>query len=209
MVVKGFGMFEMVSEIFSSSSDKARGVTILFSSLVAIGIFVSNQRHINRRNQKALLVEKIEELHLAAADYAGAVDELVSFCKGRVVKNAELEALDASVPERSWTAGGVPQELLAKVTSTLGRMEMLCGLYFPEEQFAFHEFGIKALPYVEKCISGVSPIVISHSGTLNRTENHSKIAKASVNDLCVRLMGKQSETAFGKLKRWYRKCKLT
>ena len=70
-------MIEWFQEIFQSSSDKARLISILISALVAIFVLLLNQWFTNRRERNKLISEKIEEMYLTSIDYTNSAHQML------------------------------------------------------------------------------------------------------------------------------------
>lgn len=51
-------MFEWIGTVFSTSSDIARFVTVVFSAVVAVLILILNQYFINKRERRNLISTK-------------------------------------------------------------------------------------------------------------------------------------------------------
>lgn len=56
-------------DIFSSNSDKARAITVIFSTVVALLIVFLNQSHVRARDRRSLKLEKLEALFDAVNQY--------------------------------------------------------------------------------------------------------------------------------------------
>lgn len=116
-------MFEMLSEIFAAPGDRARGLTILISSLVAIGIFVASQNRIDRRDKRELRIKKIEELYLALNHYRGAAD---SFIQARFDHQSNFLTPEQRI---------IRKKIYNEFVESSGQLQMLIGLYFKNAGF--------------------------------------------------------------------------
>jgi len=185
-------MFEIWSEIFITPSDKARLITILLSSVVAIGIFILNQRFIDRRSRNQVTCEKIEELYLASIDYVNSVHKMLYLHnKDRAVIVDGCSAILDIRDEH--------EAILLSMNNSIKKMEMLCGLYFPFADIPFHEYGIKALPYIERPFSHNNLEGERNIRNYNISLKHAGKAEDALGHLCNKLMRKQSEGVLNKL----------
>jgi hypothetical protein len=102
--------------------------------VVAISVVLLNQWFTTRRAKKDLLIEKIEELFSTSHDYIRACREL-------------LEALNDPICNNPYYV--YPKDSKVKYEDSHRRLDIICGLYFPEEGFAMEEFYIWKLPILE------------------------------------------------------------
>jgi len=72
-------MVDWILRVFADPSDIARGVSILFSSLVALLLFFLNQYFLAKRQRKAFLSNKVEFLLDKAASYTSKLTDLRIF----------------------------------------------------------------------------------------------------------------------------------
>ncbi|KAB0300974.1 hypothetical protein F2Z80_17980 [Vibrio fortis] len=124
-------MYHFLSEIFATNSDKARLISILISSIVAVGILLLNQWFINKRERRNLYIEKIEE-----------ISKLVSECDRYARKF--FFAYDDNASNESKPNGNA--------SIALQDMEMLLNLYFPNDVFVVHEKQYEALLNLKNCL---------------------------------------------------------
>lgn len=185
-------MFEMWNEIFTTPSDKARLITILLSSVIAIGIFISNQRFIDRRARNQVTREKIEELYLASIDYVNSVQNMLSLHKKEksIIVNECTAIVDITEPH---------EVILLSMNNSIKKMEMLCGLYFPDADIHFHEYGLKALPYIERPFGHNNLDGERSIRNYNISLKHANRAEDKLGRLCNQLMKEQLEGVLTKL----------
>jgi len=199
-------MFEMLAEIFATPSDKARLITILLSSIVAIFIFIFNQWYIDRRERKQHNREKIEELYLASIDYVNTAQELLFVhderrkkLRGGDVFKAALKPL--MIVEEFDAFEGKHRSLLLDMNNAIRKMEMLCGLYFPYHKGDFfNQYGLRALPFVESLARNGSFRPVCYSGeAYEASELHISEANKELSYLCSKLMVNQSRGELDRL----------
>ena len=197
-------MFEMLAEIFATPSDKARLITILFSSVVAISIFILNQWYINKRNQKAIYIEKIEELYLASIDYVNAAQKLLMMHRNS--RNKLLNTNELPSMEEGEKFANENRIAVLGMNNAIKKMEMLCGLYFPAEDVPLHEYGLKALPFIISS-EHQDDYELGHYRTdsYKISLKHINQAEDALGHLCNKLMRKLSESILDKLRNKYRK----
>ena len=120
----GDSMYQFISEIFATNSDKARFISILISSIVAVGILLLNQWFTNKRERRNLYIEKIEEISKLVSEY--------DRCARKFFFEYDDNASDVSKPH-------------GNASIALQDMEMLLHLYFPNDVFVVHEKQYEAL----------------------------------------------------------------
>ncbi len=190
-------MFEMWNEIFSTPSDKARFITILLSSVVAIGIFISNQRFMDRRARNQVTREKIEELYLASIDYVNSVQKMLSLHKKdkSIIVDERPAIVDITEPH---------EVILLSMNNSIKQMEMLCSLYFPDADVHFHEYGLKALPYIERPFGHNNLDGERNIRNYNISLKHANRVEDALGHLCNRLMQEQFGGVRAKLRGFIR-----
>lgn len=113
-------MLQWFAEIFSTNSDKARFIAILFSSIVAVAILLLNQYFINKRERQKVITEKIEELYIKISEY-------------------DQHVRDFLFTETTNVNTGENVSFLTLAIRSAEEMEMLLCLYFPNSIFTNSE----------------------------------------------------------------------
>ncbi|MEZ9463551.1 hypothetical protein [Vibrio splendidus] len=141
-------MYQFFTEIFSTNSDKARLLSILISSIVAVGILLLNQYFVNKRERRNLRIEKIEEISKLISEYDRNAREF-------------FYEFDDSSPNQA--------KLHGKAAIALQDIEMLLHLYFPNDVFVTHEEQFDTMLQLKNTLlerqdeSGLAILFESHS----------------------------------------------
>jgi hypothetical protein len=168
-------MIEWFQEVFSSPSAKAQFVAILVSAVVAILALLLNQWFTNKRERKKVLTEKIEEMYLSSIDYVNAANKIIE---------------DLSHSDRSDSNGyyEVDQVVYGNMNDSIRKMEMLCGLYFPEVDFKISDYTIVNMPLVETLIKGKQLSKGETFALYKESRDHINAAEKKLAKLCRKLM---------------------
>ena len=94
---------------------------------------------------------------------------------------------------------GEHEAILLSMNNSIKQMEMLCGLYFPFTDIPFHEYGLKALPYIERPYSHNNLEGERSIRNYNISLKHANRAEAALGHLCNKLMREQSEGMLNQL----------
>jgi len=122
----GLGMIEefvkILSEIFVDPSDKAKGITILVSSVVALSMLLLNQWFINSRSRREIKREKIEELYLLKIEFYRNAQSLIKYhFDGTLSKDPDANLLDI-------------EKVLNDFRDVKEKMYMIITLYFRRDR---------------------------------------------------------------------------
>lgn len=164
-------------EIFEAKSDQARLIAILITAIIAILIVLLNQWFLSRRAKRELLTEKIEELYSASCEYVSSCKELMDSLKEHRVTQPKCY-FD-------------PQpEIINKISDSITKMQMICGLYFREEKFTPNEYYIFRMPIIGMEHKGTTHLegeaYMAHQESLI----HIVKSKDKLDELCKKLMKK-------------------
>lgn len=125
-----------IIELFSEKGDQVRLVTFLLSALLAVAVLLINQYINTKRNKRDLLLTKIEDLYKAAIEYTHTCTEIFD-----------------DVQHQKTDYPSVNKEHRREIQNILRKMEMLCGLYFPDSGFDTNDYrlwNMQVLEYLEK-----------------------------------------------------------
>jgi len=191
-------MSEWFLEAFSAPGDKAKLLAILFSSLVALFIFIANQWYIDRRTKKELYINKIEELYIASIEYFNAAEILVEYRHDYALK---LDgAVNTSKVER--------RKIYDDWDRPLRKIEMIFGLYFPNEGFDYDHYTSDLLITYETETEAADEIAIEK---YELSRDHMMEREESLTRLCRDLMAQYTESFFSillnKIKVWFERLK--
>jgi len=123
-------------ELFSEKSDQVRLVTFLLSALLAVFVLLINQYINTKRNKRDLLLSKVEDLYKSSIEYTNLCTEILD----------DVQHQNVDYPS-------VKKEHRREVQNILRKMEMLCGLYFPDSGFDTNDYrlcNMEVLEYLEK-----------------------------------------------------------
>ena len=123
-------------ELFSEKSDQVRLMTFLLSALLAVSILLINQYINTKRNKRDLLLSKIEDLYKSSIEYTNICAEILD----------DVQNQETDYPS-------VNKDHKREVQKILRKMEMLCGLYFPNSNFDTNDYSLwnmQVLEYLEK-----------------------------------------------------------
>ncbi|TMX33851.1 hypothetical protein DA096_08780 [Vibrio rotiferianus] len=173
-------MFEWILDAFSTSSGKSQFISIVVSSCIAITVLLLNQRFNNQRERKKLHAEKIEELYITVIEYLDASDDLITdIQKGTYRKDSGYH--------------GYNELTYAKREATLGKIEMLFALYFPEIPFSKADYDIDILPVFWASVSGkIARGEVLGDEVLAESRENLKNASKALKSMCKQLMYKRS-----------------
>ena len=172
-------MNEWFHEVFQSSSDKARLISILISALVAILVLLLSQWFTNRRERKKLISEKVEEMYLTSIDYTNAAHQM-------------LKDLQLRKPDLSSGYHSIDEVVYGKMNDSIRKMEMLCGLYFPEISFEPADFSVNNMPVIAAAASGeLARGSVDGEGLYIKSRKHVEQAERKLTSLCKDLMKKK------------------
>ena len=126
-------MLEWIETVFSTSSDIARFVTVVFSAVVAVLILILNQYFINKRERRSLIANKVEEIY----------EHILKFQK------YGAEFLMQSSHHNVFGEMHNEKELYQITTNNAQSITMLLELYFQHEKIASEEIEktLKTLRY--------------------------------------------------------------
>ena len=114
----GGKVYKFFTVIFSTNSDIARLISILISSIVALGIIILNQYFVNKRERRNLRIEKIEEISKLITEYDRNVREFFY----------EFDDSSSNQAKPHYNAANALQDI-----------DMLLHLYFPKDVFVTHD----------------------------------------------------------------------
>jgi hypothetical protein len=134
-------MIESFHEIFSTSSEKAKLISILISVVMAIFILLLNQWFTSRREKRKIISSKIEEMYLASIEYCNATNKIIS---GLVQSSKNSENNDHNFDRVAHEA----------MNNSILKMEMLCGLYFQDIKFSSSHYSSAVIPIVSAIFEG-------------------------------------------------------
>ena len=164
-----------VADIFSDKSDQARLIAILISAAVAIFVVFLNQWFVSRRFRRQLLIGKIEELFSASNEYVSACRELMDALAQQGVDH----------PERCYE---YPVESVNKLSDSITRLQMICGLYFQTARFSPDDFYIWRMPILEIAHKGKSLPEGERQMAYENSNAHVMNSREQLDDLCKGLM---------------------
>lgn len=127
-------MVEWILNIFEDKSDIARLITIILSSLIAIGIFLLNQRYIRKKARSDLMIEKLEEFFTAISEYEESTYDALTLC---TEKERMLEM----------------QKAVGSAISSLRKAHVIQNLYYPNLDFdreSFYKITHQYMPYLRE-----------------------------------------------------------
>ncbi len=170
-------MFEWLLDAFSTPTGKSQFISIFASSCVAIFVLILNQRFTNIRERKKVHVEKIEELYLAVIEYLEACDDLVTDIQRSTYREQETgyhRYNEATYDRRE---------------SSIIKIEMLCGLYFPEVTFDPNDYCISKIPAFWAATSGqFARKEVSGEQVVKESRAHIDEASKELKGICRNLM---------------------
>ena len=163
-------MYTWFVEIFSTNSDKARLISILISSVVALCILLLTQWFTHKRERSKLLVEKIEEISKLVSKYD---------------RDARSFYFSYNEGDDNDTVTNKPHH---DAYEALDDIEMLLHLYFPKNVFCNKENTFeRMLNYKNETLAsdnnGISTLMVLDSVR----EKHQKDVKA-MRDGCRKIM---------------------
>ena len=162
-------------EIFESKSDQARLISILISAVVAILLVLLSQWFVARRARKELLLSKIEELYVASSEY-------VSACRNILYALKE----DEHRSEHGYL--NPPRHLVDEIGDSLSKIEMICGLYFPEISFDPEKYRIWNMEIINAAEKGTVPPEEEGHMMHEKSWLHVSNSRARLDILCGDLM---------------------
>ena len=130
------GSIVYLIELFSEKGDQVRLVTFLLSALLAVAVLLINQYINTKIKKRDLLLAKIEDLYKASIEYTNICTEILD----------DVQRQQAEYPS-------VNKEHQREIQSILRKMEMLCGLYFPDSGFDTNDYrlwNMQVLEYLDK-----------------------------------------------------------
>lgn len=173
--------------IFESNTDKARLITIVISTIIAILIFLLTQYFVNQRKRKELLIEKIEELYKSVVEYEKHAIILYKDINKKPKVNPE--ELNPYKRDDDY----YPTELMDNVNNEVRNLKMLIGLYFNHISFNENKFYAgETIPILEVRIKSK---FVSADKYLELNEDSKDNIMRNVNvikDICYDLMKKHS-----------------
>jgi hypothetical protein len=125
-----------IIELFSGKEDQVRLITFSLSALLAVAVLLINQVINTKRNRRDLLLGKIEDLYNFSIEYTDTCTEILD--------DIQLQKNDFP---------SVNKEQRRKIKNILRKMEMICGLYFPDSCFETNDYrlwNMQVLKYLEK-----------------------------------------------------------
>lgn len=150
---------------------------MLISAAVAIFVVLLNQWFVSRRFRRRLLIEKIEELFSASNEYVSACRELMDSLAQQGVDNPEI-------------CYEYPVESVNKLSDSITRMQMICGLYFQTAKFSPDDFYIWRMPILEIAHKGKSLPEGERHMAYEDSSAHVINSRDQLDDLCKSLMRK-------------------
>ena len=170
-------IYDWFLEAFTSPTGKAQFISITISSCIAISALFLNQYLTNRRERKKVLVEKIEELYKASIRYLEACDDLVTDIQNCTYK------MENNGHHR------YNENTYNKLESSITKIEMLCGLYFPQVKFNADDYGIKELPIFWAATSGqIANKEIDPNEAVVLSCKHIEKSNQTLKQMCRKLM---------------------
>jgi hypothetical protein len=168
-------LIDWFSEIFSANSDKARLVAIVISALIAIFVLLLNQHFANKRARKELLIKKIEEAYQGALAYERHARKLLSAIRKGGRDDQANFLLDKSLVEA--------------MNDEVDNIEMIIGLYFPDEKFEKERYYAgPTLPVLEIAVKQKRVTEDESIEAAMDTEDNIKSNSAEIKLLCTNLM---------------------
>ncbi|GIU15562.1 hypothetical protein TUM4261_32690 [Shewanella sp. c952] len=125
-----------IIELFSEKEDQVRLISFLLSALLAIAVLLINQYINTKRNKRDLLLTKIEELYKTSIAYTHTCTQILD----------DVQHQKVDYPT-------VNKEHQREIQNILRKMEMLCGLYFPDSGYDTNDYrlwNMQVLEYLEK-----------------------------------------------------------
>lgn len=119
-------------ELFSEKGDQVRLVTFMFSALLAVAVLLINQYINTKRSKRDLLLTKIEDLYKTSIEYSNTCTEILD-----------------DVQHQKNDYPSVSNEHRREIQNILRKMEMLCGLYFPESGFNTNDYRLWNMQVLE------------------------------------------------------------
>ncbi|MBE4071265.1 hypothetical protein [Vibrio parahaemolyticus] len=170
-------MYEWLNEAFSAPTDRARFIAIMVSAVVAILVLLLNQWFTNRRERRNLLIGKIEEMYSVSIDYSNAANQILK---------------DLSNPDKRDDQGYyiIDQVVYGNMNDAIRKIEMLCGLYFPDEHFKVSDYSINNMPIVGVAVKGKIHTEEEAFLVYEQSRDHVVKAERQLADLCRSLMRK-------------------
>ncbi|MCJ8352195.1 hypothetical protein [Moritella sp.] len=170
-------MFEWLLDAFSTPTGKSQFISIFVSSCVAISVLLLNQKLTNIRERKKVYVEKIEELYLAVIEYLETCDDLITDIQKSTYRESETgyhRYNEATYDKRE---------------SSIAKIEMLCGLYFPEVKFEPKDYCISKMPAFSAATSGkFARKEVSGEQVVKESRVHIDKASIELKGICRNLM---------------------
>ena len=145
------------------------------SAVVAILVVLLNQWFVARRVRKELLLSKIEELYVASSEYVTACRNI-------------LYALKEDEHRSEHGYFNPPRNLVDEIGDSLSKIEMICGLYFPEIIFDPDKYGVWNMEIIKAAEKGTFPS--EEEGYMMHEDawQHVRNSRATLDILCGDLM---------------------
>lgn len=171
-----FTLYNWLLDAFSTPSGKSQFISIVVSSCIAISVLLLNQRLTSTRERKKLYIEKIEELYLAVNEYIESCNDLVTdIQKGTYREESGYYRYNESTYDRR--------------ESSIVKIEMLCGLYFPEINFNSKDYCISKMPAFWAATSGqYARREVNAEETVIKSRKHIENASQELKEMCQHLM---------------------
>ncbi len=170
-------MYEWLLDAFSTPTGKSQFISILVSTCVAISVLLLNQKLTNTRERKKVYVEKIEELYLAVVEYLETCDALIT------------DIQKSTYREHETGYHRYNEATYYKREASISKIEMLCGLYFPEVEFEPKEYCISKMPAFWAATSGqFARKEVSGEEVVKKSRDHIDKASLKLKAICRDLM---------------------
>ncbi|HDZ9263699.1 hypothetical protein [Vibrio cholerae] len=171
-----FTLYNWLLDAFSTPSGKSQFISIVVSSCIAISVLLLNQRLTSTRERKKLYIEKIEELYLAVTEYIESCNDLITdIQKGTYREESGYHRYNESTYD--------------KRESSIAKIEMLCGLYFPEISFNSKDYCISKMPAFGAAISGqYARREVNAEETVIKSRKHIENESQELKEMCQHLM---------------------
>lgn len=171
-----FTLYNWLLDAFSTPSGKSQFISIFVSSCIAISVLLLNQTLTNTRERKKLYIDKIEELYLAVTEYIESCDDLITDIQKSTYR-------EQSVYHR------YNESTYNKLESSIAKIEMLCGLYFPEIRFDSKDYCISKMPAFWAATSGqYARQEVNAEETIIESRKHIENASQKLKRMCQHLM---------------------
>lgn len=169
-------MYNWLLDAFSTPSGKSQFISIVVSSCIAISVLLLNQRLTNTRERKKLYIDKIEELYLAVTEYIESCGDLITdIQKSTYREQSGYHRYNESTYD--------------KLESSIAKIEMLCGLYFPEIRFDSKDYFTSKMPAFLAATSGqYARQEVNTEETIIESRKHIENASKELKRMCQHLM---------------------